>query len=391
MASLLPIETVFIEFLRNLSETVQASEPVILVLRGSLLLRHWFEEHARPAADIDLECFERVRGGRGGRFTSLVDHGRGLCCFAAEPWPARDIEFDETDAPAGGQSLWSYGTPGERFYAGWVWNRRGGLSGQLQIDIAEAGSYDLRDIGVADVTLTTIDGHAFRFPAYPPEMMLAAKVSWLMRSLTRRTGAQHPDTTVWKGEPKDLFDVHLLLTRGKLSADAFRKALLAVGAEDRLAWNNLEALFDVRRGRMTDTDFANWSEFRQRHSALVSCGPVELLKGICDRLEPLLGDFYLREEMPFLLAINAGPADESAHLIYADWLEERGEIRGRFLRLFTRYYFRKEELSRAEWVRTRSELRDALRATSLPWLHQLFGTSSRFREVRQRIEDSSAP
>jgi uncharacterized protein (TIGR02996 family) len=390
MAPLLPTETVFIEFLRNLSETVQATEPVVLILRGSLLLRHWFGEHARPAADIDLECFERNRGSRGARFTSLVDHARGLCCFAAEPWPARDIEFVETDAPEGGQSLWNYGTPGERFYAGWVWNSRGGQSGQLQIDIAEAGSYGLNDIGIADTTLTSIDGHTFRFPAYTPEMMLAAKLSWLMRSLTRRVSQDPVHAPVWKGDPKDLFDAYLLLTKADLRAEAFRQSLLAVGAEDKLDWNNLEALFDVRRGKMTDDDFGNWDVFRRQHASRVPCGPVELLQTICDRLEPLLGDFYLREEMPFLLAINTGPADEFTHLVYADWLEERGKARSHILRLFTKFHFRKDELSRAEWTRTRAELQAALRVSSVPWLYQLFGTSARFREVCQRIEDRSA-
>jgi hypothetical protein len=88
MAQSLVPEAVYIDFLRHLSETVHDQEPVVLVLRGSLLLRNWFGEGARPAADIDLECFERVRGTRGDairpRFTSLVDNARGSCCFAAE-------------------------------------------------------------------------------------------------------------------------------------------------------------------------------------------------------------------------------------------------------------------------------------------------------------------
>jgi hypothetical protein len=294
MCRTIPPEAVCIEFLRNLSEFLLADEPVVLILRGSLLLRHWFGENAREAADVDLECFERRRGARGERFPSLVDHGRGLCCYATQEGRSRPIGFVETDAPEDGQSLWTYGSPGERFYVGWVWPQREGQSGRLQIDIAEAGSYDLNEISVADVSLTSIDGQVFHFPSYTPEMMLAAKLSWLVRSFTRRIDDDGRVTSTWSGEPKDLFDVHLLLTKASLRAEVFQKSLLTVGADDELDWNNLEALFDVQQEKMTDSDFANWEEFHQRHRALVSPGPVELLQTIADRLEPLLGDFYLR-------------------------------------------------------------------------------------------------
>jgi carbon storage regulator len=38
-------------------------------------------------------------------------------------------------------------------------------------------------------------------------------------------------------------------------------------------------------------------------------------------------------EEPFLRAIAADPADEATRLVYADWLEERGDPLGEFLRL----------------------------------------------------------
>ena len=171
-------------------------------------------------------------------------------------------------------------------------------SGRLQIDIAQSGEYDLRDISVADVALTSADGQVFSFPAYAPEMMLAAKLSWLLRSLNRKNGDNPPDTPRWKGDPKDIFDAHLLLTEGKLDAGSFRKSLMAVGAEDRLEWNNIEAIFDVRRGNLSDDDFANWQEFRQRYPRLVDRGPVEMLEEIADRLEPLLGDFICVRKCP---------------------------------------------------------------------------------------------
>jgi uncharacterized protein (TIGR02996 family) len=41
----------------------------------------------------------------------------------------------------------------------------------------------------------------------------------------------------------------------------------------------------------------------------------------------------MNEEAAFLAAIHAAPEDDSLRLVYADWLEERGDLRGEFLRL----------------------------------------------------------
>lgn len=40
-----------------------------------------------------------------------------------------------------------------------------------------------------------------------------------------------------------------------------------------------------------------------------------------------------RDEQPFLDEINAAPYDDGPRLIYADWLEDRGDDRGEYLRL----------------------------------------------------------
>jgi uncharacterized protein (TIGR02996 family) len=392
MSRAYPPEAVLLELLHYLSETVDEREPVILILRGSLLLRHWFGQSARPAADIDLECFERVRGHRGNRFESLHDHARGLCCFATEmAWRHREaaqyVEFDEVMAPEDGESLWTYGSPGQRYYVGWTWHGGEEQAGRLQIDLAESRSYDLSDISVANAHLVSLDGSLFRFPSYTPEMMLAAKLSWLVRSFRRQPDGSAPE---WKREPKDLFDAHLLLTKADLRAEVIRKSLLAVGAEDELDWNNLQALFDVRWADRSDADFPDWTAFRDQHPRLVTSGPVELLRTIADRLEPLLGDFYLRAEMPFLLAINAEPADELTYLIYSDWLEEHDERRGHFLRQFTRLYFRADELPPRQLVRERKLLHKALPGISVHWLLQLFGTSARMGDVLRSIGGPSS-
>src|SRR5262245_19322229 len=38
-------------------------------------------------------------------------------------------------------------------------------------------------------------------------------------------------------------------------------------------------------------------------------------------------------ETPFIEAIRANPNDVAARLVYADWLEERGDPRGEFIRI----------------------------------------------------------
>src|SRR5687768_8165512 len=41
----------------------------------------------------------------------------------------------------------------------------------------------------------------------------------------------------------------------------------------------------------------------------------------------------MREELPFLRAIFSLPDEDAPRLVYADWLEERGDPRAEFLRL----------------------------------------------------------
>lgn len=46
------------------------------------------------------------------------------------------------------------------------------------------------------------------------------------------------------------------------------------------------------------------------------------------------GEFSISpEEQPFLDEIRANPDDDAARLVYADWLEERGDVRAEYVRL----------------------------------------------------------
>jgi uncharacterized protein (TIGR02996 family) len=378
-----PTEAAALQLLQNLGHLIQPNEAVLPVLRGSLLLRQWFGAQARPAADLDLECFARP-GGRW-RTPTPIQHGRVLCGYSTFEYPPGSPElvtFEDSDAPGGADSLWDYGTPGERFHL--PWRDRTGGSGQLQLDLADAGSYTPGDLGVADVELTALDMR-FRIPAYSAEAMLAAKVSWLVRGLTRRVSDRGVRAPLWTGQVKDLFDAHLLLTRRDLRPELFRQALLAVGAADGLAWNNLETLFDARQAPPAEADFPGWDDFRREHAGRLPCGPAGMMWAVADGLEPLLGDFFRGEEMPFLAAINADPTDAVPYLAYGNWLGERSDARTHFLRLLRIFQFA-DGLGGQDLAVIRSALRTALRETSVPWLCQLFGSSARLEQFRQRVE-----
>jgi uncharacterized protein (TIGR02996 family) len=327
--------------------------------------------------------------------------------FAAESWHyyqanqnTPPIEFTEVKVPDDGTSLWEYGTPGERCYTGWVWHARGGAKGVLRVDIAQAGSYDLAYVGVANIELVDANGEQFQVQAYTPEMLLAAKLSWILRGFNWQDVS---GDVKWNGSPKDLFDAHLLVTKGDLRIDEFEKAMLAVAAEDRLDWRTLDAFANLSLASMTDADFPNWDAFQQTYPEQATCGPAEMLRVITERMQPLLAN--LQPHVPFLLAIQAEPVDEVPYLIYADWLQERSDARGDFLRLFIRWYFHEERseslgdhirqiVSRLfgtneptkELTDCRQALKLALQKMHTPWLYHLFGSAERFREIKQRIE-----
>lgn len=398
-----PFEVV-LEFLRRLSQTISPGDPV-LVLRGSVLMQLWFGPRARPAADIDLECFERPGRDHDPRFGgSPVAHARALCIFASqECWDPRQgpgtssrFEFDPID-PEDGTDLWDYGTPGERCYTLWVAHDLKDAKGRLQIDLAQAGSYDFSAIDVEELDWTTSASTPFRFPAYTPEMLLAAKLSWIIRLWNRRVESGGELSTRWNGAAKDLFDAHLLLTKPNLRTNQLQNALFAVGAEDKLDWLQFEYLLDASTW-IRDVDFPNWEDFRRQHKSIIDCGPAEMLRTVADRLQLILGDF--REHLPFLRALQPKPADEQAYLAYADWLQSRGDHRCELLRFYVERIrqptnptllslacemFSGSFVSRNDADHCRRALRNAMNAAPTTWLYQVFGSAEHYRAVKSQL------
>jgi uncharacterized protein (TIGR02996 family) len=370
-----PPTDVFVEFLHALQQTVSPFDRVVPVLRGSILMKRWFGEAARPAGDIDLEWFQQP--GWEGRFASPIEHGRSLCMFAVGNHHGSPIGFDpDIPVPSDGVSLWDYDTPGLRCYTGWTWNDRN-ERGVLQIDIALAGSYDLAGVAPETIELPRKWGAPVRMLAYSPELLLAAKLSWIVRHVQLGTTSEGNGILTFLGEPKDLFDAHLLLTESRLRPEVFQNALLAVAMEDKFEWNQLDLLLDPGHSLPGDDRYPNWSEFSNRHASLALRLPTEMLRTAIGRLRPLMGD--VRQHLSFLRWIQADPIDEAKLLIYADWLEERGDPRGEFLRLFCMCFF--HENHQAGGI-----VASSLSAQPGGWLYHVFGGTERSRDIRRRIE-----
>jgi uncharacterized protein (TIGR02996 family) len=365
-----PPAAVVSEFLYGLEQTVSPDDRLVPVLRGSVLLRHWFGEAARPAADIDLEWFPL--SGWASRFASPVEHARGLCMYAVADHCRGPIEFDpEVPAPTGAVSLWDYGTPGARCYTGWAWKDRG-LRGVLQIDMACAKTYDLAGIEPEPVEFSRDWGDAARPLAYTPEMLLAAKLSWILRYLTTSDSRSDRGCSVrFQGESKDLMDAYLLVTGGRIRPAAFQNAVFAVAAEDELPWSRLNMLVDERLAFDDDGVLSGaLGTYRLQ--------PGKMLGAVITGLRPSISEVLLHQ--PYLRAIDSDPADEVGYLDYADWLERQGDARAGFVRLFSRHYFHQDSSSRRQ------------AAAALPnqpggWLYHVLGGPTRWRDICAGLEN----
>ncbi len=293
--------------------------------------------------------------------------------YAVSEYGPSPLVFDpDFPVPSDGVSLWDYGTPGLRCYTGWRWDGRN-LHGVLQVDLAGAGSYDLAGVAPETIELPRAWGEPARLLAYTPEMLLAAKLSWVVRHVQRNTTTDGRHFLVFLGEPKDLFDAHLLLTEGRVRPEVFQDAFLAVAMEDKLDWNHVGVLLDQGLALPIDEGFPNWADFCDRHERLIHQRPAEMLRTVLARLRPLMGD--VRQHLPFLRSIQADPIDEANILIYADWLEERADPRADFLRLFCRFFFHEDRVARVTAA-------SSLSAQPGGWLYHVFGGPERAASSR---------
>ncbi len=371
-----PPQQVLVEFLRALQCVLSQHEVITPVLRGSLLLRLWFGELARPAADIDLEWFA-LRTWRADRFESPLAHARTLCLYAAcENFSDSSIGFDEDVAvPSGGVSLWEYESPGFRCFTGWEWYERN-LRGQLQIDLAVPTVYDLTMISCQELDLSHEQAEV-RLLTYTPEMLLAAKLSWIIRHVLCKPTLDNATRLSFFGEPKDVYDAYLLVTQGQLRPTEFHQAVLAVALEDKLNWQQIETFLEQTPEQLSDQGFIYWQSFAEGFAGRTLGSPAEMLATIIQRVKSLWSDNLTHA--PFLQAISQNPSDESNYLIYADWLDDRDDPRALVLKLFCQHEFHPGPLDRSVVAAVQDLEMSA-------WLaHALAGTA-RARAFLQRVK-----
>src|SRR5262249_20335864 len=154
----------------------------------------------------------------------------------------------------------------------------------------QAGSYDLAGVTPETIELRRDWGAPARLLAYSPEMLLAAKFSWIVRHVRRNSTPEGSYYLAFLGEPKDLFDAHLLLTEGRLRPAVFQNAFLAVAMEDKFDWNQIDVLLDKGLALPENDCFPNWTDFWDRHETLVHELPPTMLQTVIARLRSLLGD-----------------------------------------------------------------------------------------------------
>lgn len=311
-----------------LSRVARSSVNRNYVLRGSTVLKHWFGAAAREPQDLDL--------------VALYPHDPERCIaevlhIGNDP-NLRGPTFPVTRANM--LPMWEYDLfPGIRFHmpssAEWVRQIP-----SVQLDVAFDNDPELP---AEEIELQGPEGlFPVRLRAWTREACLASKLCWIANDLADST----PDED-------DLFDALLLAKSGTIDAD-----LLQICVQDILRVQKKSvAIFDdwhtavmreMRRGGKTERRYppplTGWSmgearTLMQKRQESVRKVIDAYLYSLVYELAPLLAGtvwFLPQQEWGFVSAIVKTPADRLARGAYADWLTDREDERGDWLRLLAR-------------------------------------------------------
>jgi hypothetical protein len=204
-----------------------------LVLRGGMLLRHWFRPTPRPALDLDLVAPSPLTPEEAAR--------RYLPLFA-DAGVADGVAFD-ADRPQV-EGIWQHtDNPGVRVHA------RGAVGeDEIDIQVDITGGPPPRPAPVLG-ELPTACGEAARVWMCRPESVVGQKVQALW----------HLGMLGWR--PKDLNDLRLLLGRLPMGAAPLREALAASFAELGGTGGDARALFGASSWWGMKLSAARWHEF----------------------------------------------------------------------------------------------------------------------------------
>jgi Nucleotidyl transferase AbiEii toxin, Type IV TA system len=232
-----------------------------IVLRGGMLLRHWFQPTPRPALDLDLLAHSPL---------TVTDAMRFLPMFADNV--ADGVSFDAEGIAVEGIWLQS-DHPGIRMH---VTGTYAGNEDDIQVDIT--GGPSPRPPAVLS-DLPTSYGMV-RLWTCRPESIVGQKVQALW----------HLGMLGWR--PKDLDDLRLLLDRVPMDTGALREAMSAAFAELGGSGRDARSLFAPESWWGMKHASARWGDFVVKTGRDGARQLSAVVTRVAGRLKPIL------EELP---------------------------------------------------------------------------------------------
>jgi hypothetical protein len=230
------------------------------ILRGGMLLRHWFRPVPRPADDLDLiATFARSVEEAAARFLPAL----------ADETVGDGVVFDTDGGRVEGIFL-DTGSPGMRVYASGVAD---GNEVDFHIDVSFGPAP--RPAPVL-VEILTACGRTARVWACRPEAVAGQKVQAL----------RHLGMLSWRA--KDLDDLRLLLTRVLTDAGALRGACAAYLADIGVSLDDARALFGPKSWWGMKRSSARWLDFVESGRRDVPRDLAGVVAEVARRLAPVL-------------------------------------------------------------------------------------------------------
>jgi hypothetical protein len=231
------------------------------VLRGGMLLRHWFRPVPRAADDLDLVATFPF---------DIEDVSRRFLPVLADAGVADGVAFDTEQTRVAGIML-DTGRPGVRVFAA---GAAGGAEADFHVDIT-FGPPPRPDPVVE--AIPTACGAAARVWACRPEAVVGQKVQALL----------HLGMLSWR--QKDLDDLRLLLARVPMAAADLRDAVAAYLADLGRTGDDLRGGFGPASWWGMKLSGARWLDFvKASHGRDVPRDLAGVVAGVAARLAPVL-------------------------------------------------------------------------------------------------------